>query len=162
MEKEHWELREREVRQMSAQALAYVGDAVMELCVRSYLLERGLAHSRDLNREAMAFVTAPRQAEAAGLILPHLSDREMGVYRRAHNVGHLQNVPRSATAGEYRTATGLEALFGYLYLLGDLPRVRELFLLGYPCAADAVLPLLTEAIGISRAADKVPENGAET
>ena len=116
---------------MSAQALAYIGDCVVELCVRSWLLEKGLAHSRDLNREALRYVSAPRQAEAIGRILPVLSESETGVYRRAHNAGHLANVPKSATAGEYRAATGMEALFGYLHLKGQKERIRELFLAGY-------------------------------
>lgn len=140
-------MNEKENRLLSAQALAYVGDSVMELCVRSLLLEKGLRHSRELNRAALGYVSAIAQAEAVGRILPELTEDELGVYRRAHNAGHLSNVPKSATVGQYRAATGLEALFGYLYLCGDLPRVRELFLLGYPEAAGAELPLLKTALG---------------
>lgn len=141
-------MNEKENRLLSAQALAYMGDCVIELCVRSLLLERGLARSKDLNREALRYVSAVAQAEAIERILPLLSEEEAGVYRRARNSGHLQNVPQSATVGQYRAATGMEALFGYLYLCGELPRVRELFRVGYPDAADAVLPLLGVRVSV--------------
>ena len=136
-------MNEQDNRQLSAQALAYVGDCVVELCVRSLLVEKGLAHSRELNREALHYVSAPAQAAAMERILPLLSAEERGVYRRAHNGGHISNVPKSATVGQYRAATGMEALFGYLYLSGRLPRIRELFLAGYDGAKDARLALLT-------------------
>ncbi|MBR2906716.1 MAG: ribonuclease III [Clostridia bacterium] len=122
----------KEARLLSGETLAYLGDSVIELCVRSYLVERGIAQSGDLNRASLAFVSATAQAEAVRRILPILSEDELGVYRRAHNKGHIQNVPRSATVGQYRAATGMEALFGYLYLAGELSRIRELFLVGYP------------------------------
>ena len=135
-------MNEQENRMLSAQALAYLGDCVIELCVRSLLLEKGLAHSKDLNKAALRYVSATAQAEAMKQILPALTEEETGVYRRAHNAGHIQNVPKSATVGQYRTATGMEALFGYLYLCGRLSRIRELFRMGYPDAGDARLPLL--------------------
>lgn len=122
----------KEARQLSGETLAYLGDSVIELCVRSYLVESGLVQSGDLNRASLSFVSAVAQAEAMKRILPVLSENELGVYRRAHNRGHIQNVPRSATVGQYRSATGMEALFGYLYLAGELSRIRELFFIGYP------------------------------
>ena len=122
----------KEARQLSGETLAYLGDSVIELCVRSYLVESGLVQSGDLNRASLSFVSAVVQAEAMKRILPVLSENELGVYRRAHNRGHIQNVPRSATVGQYRSATGMEALFGYLYLAGELSRIRELFFIGYP------------------------------
>lgn len=139
-------MNEKEIRLLSVQALAYIGDCVVELCVRSLLLERGLCRSRELNKEALHFVSAVAQAEAMERILPLLSEDERGVYRRAHNTGHLSNVPKSATVGQYRSATGMEALFGYLYLCGELPRIRELFRAGYRDAENAELPLLTVKI----------------
>ena len=139
-------MNERENRLLPSQTLAYVGDSVIELCVRSLLIEQGRRRPRELNRLALDYVSAVMQAEAMQRILPVLSEDEVGVYRRAHNVGHLHNVPRSATISQYREATGMEALFGYLYLCGALPRIRELFLLGYPQAQGARLPLLTVAL----------------
>lgn len=124
--------REREVRQMSGQALAYLGDNVIELCVRSALIGRGFSRSGEMNKEALRYVSAQAQAEAIERILPCLSEEEAGVFRRAKNMGHMQNVPKHATAGQYRLATGMEALFGYLYLCGNYARIGELFVLGYP------------------------------
>lgn len=124
--------REREVRQMSGQVLAYLGDNVIELCVRSALIGRGFSRSGEMNKEALRYVSAQAQAEAVERILPCLSEDEAGVFRRAKNMGHMQNVPKHATAGQYRLATGMEALFGYLYLCGNYARIGELFVLGYP------------------------------
>lgn len=116
---------------LSTPALAYLGDAVVELCVRSYLVKKGICHSKDLNREALSFVPAGKQADAAERILPLLTEEEHLVYRRAHNVSHLQHVPKGATVQEYRSATGLEALFGYLFADQNYDRIGELFCLGY-------------------------------
>ena len=124
--------REREVRQMSGQALAYLGDNVIELCVRSALIGRGFSRSGEMNREALHYVSAQAQAEAIERILPYLSEEEAGVFRRAKNMGHMQNVPKHATAGQYRLATGMEALFGYLYLCQSYARIGDLFVIGYP------------------------------
>lgn len=140
---------EKEARQLSGETLSYLGDCVIELCVRSYLVESGLVHSGDLNRASLAFVSATAQSEAVKRILPALSEDELGVYRRAHNRGHIQNVPRSATVGQYRAATGMEALFGYLYLSGSLSRIRDLFRIGYPEAANAVLQGFSSDISIT-------------
>ena len=140
---------EKEARQLSGETLSYLGDSVIELCVRSYLVERGLVQSGELNRAALAFVSATAQSEAIKRILPVLSKDELGVYRRAYNRGHVQNVPRSATVGQYRAATGMEALFGYLYLAGALSRIRELFLVGYPEVEDAVLRVFSSDIPIA-------------
>ena len=128
-----------DARTLSGDTLAYLGDSVIEICVRAYLVEKGNAQSGDLNRAAHRFVCAPAQAEAAKLVLPVLSEEEAGVYRRAYNRGHLQNVPRNATVMQYRMATGLEALFGFLYLCGEFERIRTLFRIGYPEAEDAEL-----------------------
>ncbi len=112
-------------------ALAYLGDCVLELCVRTYLVrERGLSTSAHLNRAALDFVRASAQSSAMGRIEPHLTETEAAVYRRGRNVGHT-NVPKSASVAEYRRATGMEVLFGYLYLGGQAERIDELFRLGY-------------------------------
>lgn len=130
-----------EVREISTAALAYLGDSVIELCVRSMLVERGLSSSRSLNAEALHYVTASAQAQAVTRLLPSLSDEEIAVYRRGRNIGHT-NVPKNATVGEYRMATGLEALFGYLSLCGKRERIGELFRLAY--GLDALAPAETK------------------
>ncbi|MBE6667685.1 MAG: ribonuclease III [Ruminococcaceae bacterium] len=114
----------------SAAALAYLGDAVLEVCVREYLVNSGLSSSARLNSTALEYVKASRQAEAMKKILPLLTEEEEAVFKRGRNMGHT-NIPKSATVSEYRSATGMEALFGYLHLEGRKERIAELFALAY-------------------------------
>jgi ribonuclease-3 family protein len=79
---------------------------------------------------ALRFVKAEAQADAIMKILPILTDEENAAYRRGRNIGHT-NVPKSATVGQYRMATGFEALFGYLWLTDKKDRINELFMLAY-------------------------------
>ena len=116
--------------QYSTAALAYLGDCVLELCVREHLVKQGLSSSAALNQKALDYVRAPMQAEAMKRLLPHLTEEEEAVFRRGRNVGHT-NTPRSATVAEYRAATGMEALFGYLHLCGNRERIAVLFALAY-------------------------------
>lgn len=118
------------LNEISTPALAYLGDCVLELCVRRHLVECGFSTSRNLNREALHFVRASAQAEAMKHILPVLNETEEGYFKRGRNIGHT-NVPKSATVSEYRTATGMEVLFGYLHLTGQTDRISELFAIGY-------------------------------
>lgn len=119
-----------ELREISTPALAYLGDCVLELCVRRHLVELGYSTSRHLNAEALHFVRASAQAEAMKRILPVLNDTEAAYFRRGRNIGHT-NVPKSATVSEYRAATGMEVLFGYLHLSAQAERIDELFKIGY-------------------------------
>ena len=118
------------ITEISAPALAYLGDCVIELCVRELLVERGLSSAKNLNSASLAFVRAEAQAEAVMRIIPLLSDEENAAYRRGRNIGHT-NTPKSATVGQYRMATGMESLFGYLHLKGESERIKELFLIAY-------------------------------
>ena len=112
-------------------ALAYLGDSVLEVCVRTYLtVERGLSTSAHLNRASLDFVRASAQSEAIGRMEPYLTEAEASVYRRGRNMGH-GNVPKSASVAEYRRATGMEVLFGYLHVTGQTERMNYLFRLGY-------------------------------
>ncbi len=124
------------LQEVSAPALAYLGDCVLELCVRRYLVECGYSTSRNLNARALHFVRASAQAEAMKNILPHLDETELAYFKRGRNIGHT-NVPKSATVSEYRTATGMEVLFGYLHLCARQERIDELFHIGYPEDAGA-------------------------
>ena len=119
------------LNEFSQSALAYLGDSVMELCVRSMLVKKGYSKSKKLNAAALEYVTAPAQARAAERLLPYLSEEEKEVYQRGRN-SSVNNVPKSASCGEYKSATGLEALFGYLYLAQRQDRIDELFSLAYP------------------------------
>ena len=120
-----------ELSDISTPALAYLGDSVLEVCVRTYLVtELGLSTSAHLNRASLDFVRATAQSEALGRIEPCLTEAEAAVYRRGRNMGH-GNVPKSASVAEYRRATGMEVLFGYLSLTGQRERMDSLFRVGY-------------------------------
>ena len=119
-----------ELSSISTAALAYLGDAVLELLVREHLVREGYSSSKSLNAHARAFVSAPAQAAAMERLLPLLSDEEDAIFRRGRNLGHT-NTPKSATVAQYRAATGMEALLGYLHFLGRTQRLRELFDLAY-------------------------------
>ena len=114
----------------STASLAYLGDCVLELCVRQYLVKSGLSSSATLNKRALDFVRATAQAEAMKRLQPYLTEEEEAIFRRGRNVGHT-NTPKSATVAEYRAATGMEALFGWLHLAGRQERIDELFLIAY-------------------------------
>ena len=116
---------------LSCAAMAYLGDSVLELCVRTHLIRAGLSTAAHLNDAARQYVTAPAQAQAMQRILPLLTEQEAAVFRRGRNNVHA-NVPKKATVAEYRAATGMECLFAYLYLTQNQARIDELFALAYP------------------------------
>jgi ribonuclease-3 family protein len=118
------------IGEISTAALAYLGDSVLEVCVREMLVKKGVSSAKNLNSVALRFVKAEAQADAIMKILPILTDEENAAYRRGRNIGHT-NVPKSATVGQYRMATGFEALFGYLWLTDKKDRINELFMLAY-------------------------------
>jgi ribonuclease-3 family protein len=121
---------ENKLKTVSTAALAYLGDSIIELCVRETLVKKGVSSAKNLNFTALLFVKAEAQADAIMKILPILTDEENAAYRRGRNIGHT-NVPKSATVGQYRMATGFEALFGYLWLTDKKDRINELFMLAY-------------------------------
>jgi ribonuclease-3 family protein len=115
-----------EIQAMSSLALAHVGDCVHELLVLSWLCQQGRTTSRGLHREAVAYVQAPAQAEAVKRIMDILTPEEEAVYRRGRNT-KVNSIPQHAEISQYHAATGLEALFGWLYLLGRRERLNTLF-----------------------------------
>ena len=123
------------LREMSTPALAYLGDCVIELCVREYLVESGLSTSRNLNKEALNYVRASAQAEAMKNLFPLLTEEEEAFFKRGRNIGHT-NVPKNATVSDYRTATGMEVLFGYLHVSHQKERIDELFRTAYLNGSD--------------------------
>ena len=116
--------------EMSAAAPAYLGDSVIELCVREFLVGQGMSHAAPLNAAALDFVRAAAQSDALENIIDILTEDEAAAFRRGRNIGHT-NTPKSATALQYHRATGMEALFGYLHLCGKSERIDELFSLAY-------------------------------
>ena len=119
-------LPEDDINAISNLGLAHLGDAVYELMVRTWLCAHGYAKSSNLHKMTVKRVAAPAQAKAVEIILPHLTDRETAAYKRGRNT-RVNSVPNRASIGEYHAATGLEALFGWLYLHGETERLNELF-----------------------------------
>ena len=116
----------QDVNKISMLGLAHVGDAVYELLYRSKLCTDGHTAVAEMHRMTVAFVRAEAQAEAAAKLLPVLTQEEASVYKRGRNA-KVNSVPHNADIGQYHAATGLEALFGWLYLLGRTERINELF-----------------------------------
>ena len=118
-------LTETEARLLSPLQLAYVGDSVHALMVRTHLMRKNLPVG-DMHRAANQAVSAVSQAREMQQLLPHLSPKETDIARRGRNAHPRHSGPKSATVREYADATGLEALLGYLYLTGQGERLREL------------------------------------
>lgn len=109
---------------------AYMGDAVIELLARRKIIGDGDRKVSDLNVEAKKYVTAVSQSAVVEKLLPHLTEQEMSIFKYGRNAKGV-HVPKSASAIDYRRATGLECLFGHLYLAGDMDRAEELFEIAY-------------------------------
>ena len=116
----------KDIDAISNLGLAHIGDSVFEVLCRSYLCARGGKNVGNLHRETVALVKAPSQAQFAEKLLPVLAEEELAYYRRGKN-SHVHAVPKGATPAEYAKATGLETLFGALYLSGQTERLNELF-----------------------------------
>jgi len=115
-----------ELRAISVLGLAHIGDAVFELMVRTWLCTQGTTTAKRLHGGSVEFVSAKAQAAAAERIRPILNDEELAVFKRGRNA-HANSVPRGSSYEEYHLATGIEALFGFLYLSGKTERLGELF-----------------------------------
>ena len=122
----HLNLERDALLSLSSLGLAHLGDGVFEVMVRAWLILHGKARAKDLHRATVRYVAAPAQAAAVERLLPLLTQEEADVYRRGRNTAP-HSVPRAASRGEYQAATGLEALFGWLYLQGRTERLNELF-----------------------------------
>lgn len=113
-------------RELPSLTLAFVGDGVYELLVREYLLSTGKRQVGDLNKDKVKLVCCSSQTVAFEKIKEMLTEEEEGVFRRGRNV-QVNSVPKNSSLKDYHTATGFEALFGYLYLCGNIERIKELF-----------------------------------
>ena len=115
-----------QVNEISNLGLALVGDGVYELMCRTYLCAKGDHTVLHLHKDTVQMVNAPAQARYADKLRPVLSEDELAYFRRGKNA-HTHAAPKAATRQEYAKATGLECLFGALYLQGKLDRLNELF-----------------------------------
>ncbi len=119
-------LSKQQIDAISNLGLAHMGDCVFEILCRGYLCAKGETTVDRLHRDTIAMVKATAQAKFVDKLLPLLTEEELAYYRRGKNA-HVHAVPKSATPTEYAKATGLEALFGALYLAGRTERINELF-----------------------------------
>jgi len=122
----HLQLEDEHIRQISSLGLAHIGDGVYELMVRSWLVIHGKLTNKGLHLATIHYVSAQAQARRMEQIRPMLTAEEEAVFRRGRN-SNPHTVSKAATREEYQAATGLEALFGYLYLKGETARLDELF-----------------------------------
>lgn len=116
----------KEVNQYSALGLAYIGDSVFELMVRERIIAQGNMPVNRLHKKTVSFVCASAQSKAVEVILDLLTEQEEAVYKRGRNANG-NTIPKNANPQDYRRATGLETLFGYLYLTNQSERTFELF-----------------------------------
>ncbi len=113
---------------LSPLTLAFIGDTVFDLFVREKLICEANRPVNKLHQNASRLVKAAAQAQAAHKIMDFLTEKELAVFKRGRNA-HTNHKAKNASEGDYHYATGLEAVFGYVYLKGDIDRLRELFAL---------------------------------
>ena len=143
---EKLKLPEVDLREYSPLVLAYIGDDIFDLIVRTMLVRQKNCQVQKLHRQASLLVKASAQAAMIEKIMPLLTEEEIAVYRRGHNA-KPHTKAKNATHSDYHTATGLEALMGYLYLKKDMTRIVDLMQVG----------LQTEKDG----PEKCPDNSAD-
>ena len=123
--KETFAVKEVDVRAYSPLTLAYIGDAIYDVIIRTVVVERANRGANELHKKTSSFVKAQTQAMMIEALLPVLSDEEEAVYKRGRNAKSYTSA-KNASIADYRKATGFEALIGYLYLMDNMPRILEL------------------------------------
>lgn len=126
---EKFGMEQADIRSYSPLVLAYIGDGIYDLVIRSMMVAKGNAHVNDLHRQTSKLVKAHAQSELIELLQPELTEEELTVYRRGRNAKSF-TMAKNATVADYRRATGFEALMGYLYLENQMDRMMELILTG--------------------------------
>ena len=127
--KETFELEYQDIRTYSPLTLAYIGDAIYELVIRTILVEKGNTQVNKLHKRASRLVKASAQSAMIEKLKPYLTEEEMGVFKRGRNA-KAATMAKNATMSDYRRATGFEALRGYLYLTEQWERMLELMKTG--------------------------------
>lgn len=133
--KEAFQLEDKDLRTYSPLTLAYIGDAIFDLVIRTILVKRGNCQPNKLQQRASRLVRASAQAEMIQDLMPFLTEEEIAVYKRGRNAKSYTKA-KNATVSDYRKATGLEALMGYLYLEEDTKRIIELIHTGLEMAEE--------------------------
>ena len=127
--KELFHLEDQDLRSYSPLTLAYIGDGVYELVIRTILVKKGNCPVNRLHKKASSLVKAGAQSAIMEVIEEKLTPEELSVYRRGRNA-HSPTMAKHATMSDYRRATGFEALMGYLYLKEDYTRMLTLIRMG--------------------------------
>lgn len=123
--KELFDLKDNDLRTYSPLTLAYIGDGVFEIIIRTILVKKGNCPVNQLHKRASSLVKAGSQSKMMEILEPFLTEEELAVYKRGRNA-HSPTMAKHATMADYRRATGFEALMGYLYLKEDYVRIVEL------------------------------------
>lgn len=123
--KELFDLKDKDLRTYSPLTLAYIGDSVFEIIIRTILVKKGNCPVNQLHKRASSLVKAGSQSKMMEILEPFLTEEELAVYKRGRNA-HSPTMAKHATMADYRRATGFEALMGYLYLKEDYVRIVEL------------------------------------
>ena len=123
--KEQFNVPDVDVRTYSPLTLAYIGDGIYDLIIRSLVVAKGNTRASELHKRTSQIVKAKTQAEMIEAIMPMLSDEENDIYKRGRNA-KSPTMAKNATMSDYRKATGFEALMGYLYVKDEVPRLVEL------------------------------------
>jgi ribonuclease-3 family protein len=119
-----------EINTLSPLTLAFLGDSVYEMFVRTKILSQGNRPANELHKIAVGYVKAKAQATAAHGIMEKLTDEEIEIYKRGRNT-NIHTIPKNADMADYRHATALETLIGYLYLKGNQERLLEILNLAF-------------------------------
>ena len=123
--KKEFQCQEQDIRSYSPLTLAYIGDCIYEIIVRTVVVERGNKSPQSLHKTVTKYVKAETQCELFQVLQDELTEEEMAVMRRGRNAKSFTTA-KNASVSDYRKASGLEALFGYLYLSGQAERVVAL------------------------------------
>lgn len=124
-----FQISQKEIDSYSPLTLAYLGDAVFEIIIRTIIVEKKSGTVKSLHRQSSDLVNAKAQAELISRIMNTLTEQEISIYKRGRNA-KSHSVAKNADIHDYRSATGFEALMGYLYLNGEMERLLELIQLG--------------------------------
>ncbi len=127
--KQTFDCKEVDVRSYSPLTLAYIGDAVYDLIIRTVVVERANRAANELHKRTIKYVKAEAQADMIESLMEELTEEELAVYKRGRNAKSY-TMAKNASMADYRKATGMEALIGYLYLQNRTDRILELVRLG--------------------------------
>lgn len=123
--RQQFQIKQQDIRSFSPLTLAYIGDGIYELIIRTVVVEKGNRQVNKLHQQASRFAKAQAQSEMMEMLLPLLTEEETLIYKRGRNAKSYTTA-KHASVNDYRRATGFEALMGYLYLQGNMERLLEL------------------------------------